>query len=719
MLNRYIVCLGAVVMGLSACRPPSKTVTEGTRVALPPPPDRAQATFGDLSRREGLEDGLQRYLAGDCKGAAESTALRRALAEALAKRLTPHCSDDVVLSVWDGTLALLHSPDPSPQRGGRVSLLGAPGSVPSPLKKLALDVSRRILDRFEIRGDVEQSLVAHAVRAYFGDSSQVHVRRFSEILDWLAKTKGRTTPAGRAAASLPVLTKVAGRFPSPLVLTMLRRYARLSVGARTESEVSPSVVAAMGPLLAGDVTGALRAVEALPRPDKLLVALLRALSVDTAVAADFLALSRFFEHKYPFVSEVVCRMSAVRFPKAAEGWFCLGALAEGSKSVLRALVAYDRAVHLNPGWKAVWDKLAKLYMMRLGTLVERQDFDAVGRLVALNVKLHRAAMMRWPADPLEVGMAWVYFADAQARAARGDMVGAMKAYARSLKYQRRPSAFVEMGNIEFWRGRYRNALKYYGKALDAVPDDGRRVYWLSKVARSIALCHQRLGQKRQARFVLIKAAGSILRLATLIRDKNLRAKLLVETAYVVDTMGRRDHALRLLEIAVDTTDDLESIFPRVMTFYVSRGLVDQALDMYTRASTKDVAEYHRAYATFWVLNLGKRCGVELVRLSAANKALAAFKGTHWYDRLAAWMRGELNDAQVAKYAKRPGDRLELTYYRAMRALGAGRLEEAKSFWHQIKKTDMYVYFEYQMADWYLRHGAPCAAGSRAGTKKAR
>ena len=597
-------------------------------------------------------------------------------------------------------------------------------SVSSSVRKVLLRGAALVLERFEPRGDVSWSLLGHAVAAYLGRRSGFHEKRLLEILDWLAATRAQKGPGARVAVVLSQLHSTAGRFPSPLVISALKRWG-IEATKSGDPALEPSLTVAAAPMLSGDIDGALAAVSALPRPDKLLRSLLERTVARAAKPADYLALSRFYQEDHPRVSEMVCRLAVVRFRKSAVPWFCLGELAEAENFSLRAMADYERALRLDPDWWAVWNKLAVVYMSRIATMVGRQDFGKAKQFLHYAVDFHKAAQVRYPTKPLEVDMSNVYYVSGQSLAAQGNMAGAARAYLSALKYQRRPDVLVELGHIAFWQRRYRKALAYYKKAIEAVPDDGRRIYWLSKMALFMARCHRRLGDRRQARFVLVKAAGSILRLSTLLRDKTIRAGLLVSVAEIVDALGRRDHALRLLDIAVDTTGKLEAIYSRVMTFYVSRGLVDQALDLYTRVTTQQIAEYHRAYSTFWVLDLGRRCQVEPVRLSAARSTLDSLRGHHWYDRLAAWMRGDLSDAQVAKYAKRPGDRLELLYYRAMKYLGSGRVEEAKRLWHEIEKTDMYVYFEYQMADWFLRHGAPCpgtapswqSAGRREGTSK--
>ena len=707
MAKQWIAGAAAVVL-LGGCRVPPRTVTEGTAVAAARLPKRQVEVPVELDDGEAIADGLDLYLAATPPRSMSLPRLRSRLSAALARRLGGSPGDDTLRDIFESALVLIRRPEPVSGETADIALLGAPGTLPKELRGLLLRLARLVLDRFEPRGEVGWSLLGHAVAAYLGQDAESHAKRFAEILEWLAATRAQKGDEARFSTVLSQLEKTAGKFPSPLVLSELRRWSRRAFSVRDLPDLEPSLVCAAPPLLRGDPAAALAAVSARRRPDKVLERLLKRVVAKDAVAADYDALAAFYREDLPRVSEMVCRLAAVRFPKSALPWSCLGDLARKDGFVLRAMADYERALRLSSDWRTVYNKLAMVYMSRLAKLLERQDFRRADRLIALSIAFHKAASTRWPASPLDVDMASVYYATGQARAFRGDMAGAEQAYGASLKYRRRGDALVELGNIAFWRAKYRKALEYYKQALESVPDDGRRIYWLSRVALPMALCHRRLGNRRQARFVLVKAAGSILRLSTLLKDKTLRAGLLVSAAEIVDELGRRDHALRLLDIAVDTTHDIETIYPRVMTFYVSRGLVDQALDTYTRATTKQVAEYHRAYSTFWVLNLGRRCKVEPVRLSAAKAGLDAFHGHHWYDRLAAWMRGELTDTQVAKYAKRPGDRLELTYYRAMKYLSSGRVEDARRLWHAIKRTNMYVYFEYQMADWYLRHGAPCS-----------
>ena len=78
---------------------------------------------------------------------------------------------------------------------------------------------------------------------------------------------------------------------------------------------------------------------------------------------------------------------------------------------------------------------------------------------------------------------------------------------------------------------------------------------------------------------------------------------------------------------MDIAPERTSTYADAIAFAVSRGLVDDALDFYSRAVVRDsVTEYMKTYITLWILDLGRRCGVESVKLEPGYRFLRKLKG---------------------------------------------------------------------------------------------
>jgi lipoprotein NlpI len=78
----------------------------------------------------------------------------------------------------------------------------------------------------------------------------------------------------------------------------------------------------------------------------------------------------------------------------------------------------------------------------------------------------------------------------------------------------------------------------------------------------------------------------------------------------------------------------------------------------------------------------------------------------WYAELARWASGRQSWQQLIDKADTPGHQAEALFYQAQRRLLEGQEAEAKSLWKRVLGTQMMGFFEFEMADYYLRKGAP-------------
>jgi tetratricopeptide (TPR) repeat protein len=373
------------------------------------------------------------------------------------------------------------------------------------------------------------------------------------------------------------------------------------------------------------------------------------------------------------------------------------------------MISYEKAVRLDPKWHRAWENLARAYLTRLHDLVVRQQLGSVLAMLGRNEKLHSSALVRWPARPLEVSLARAFFAAGRAHANEGKMNKAAQYYRKALEVENLPEAHLELGHILYWRNRCSKAVKQYEASVEAAGGGGRQVYWLGKVAVRHSRCLARMGRKEEARRFLLRATSGLMRLVRLISDNDMRSQILVLQARILDELDKRDHAVRLLRAAVDLAPERTATYAEALSYTVSRGLVEEALDLYSRALVRDkVTEYQKAYATFWVLDLGRRCNLEPLRLHAAREYLQGLEGDEWYHRLAEWELGNVSTEQLREEASNLGERVELDFYEAMRRARKGDMEGAKKLWKKVVASGLYVYYEFRMAARYLREGLGCS-----------
>ncbi|MCD6496772.1 MAG: tetratricopeptide repeat protein [Deltaproteobacteria bacterium] len=724
MLIRHGLLVALVgVMAVPACSHGTvglKTPSGRTsRLSLP---QQSDWRVGPITDAESYNDALELYRAG--VSTVHNDRVRTQLITYAGSKIGPELAAGAGQNGFDRFVEMidvLRNADPTGK--GNVAATFFPSSrvFPAAVRSILVKAARQVLATFQPRGDLEKVFVARGILEYLGDHPAKQRRRIRALINWM----DRARRAGGQVSVARVLGRVIEWIPTPFMVELdawnvgrsvgavlaAASVAHAGAGSRTVLGDGVAFALARPYLLAGNWAKAKAALAGLPPHrgrDPLLASLIDHAMAKGAVPADFVTLSDYYREEAPTVAEVVCRTAAGRFPRSAQPWFCLAKLALRRGQPLRALVDCERAVRRRPSWRRAWDQLAGLYMDRIRVLIERQDMKGVHRTVRLALDVESKARKRWPGHPLSVGMSTVYYAAGTAQTAAGDMMGALGSFAAALRYRNFVQARMEIGNIFFWKEKYKKAIDAYKAAILAAPKGGEGVYWLGKAAVNLARSLKRLGRVDQARQVLIRAGGNLLRLTTLVRNRDVRASLLVTEAFIVDALGRRKQAIRLLKVAVDQARKVGPIYSEALTFAVTRGLTELTLDIYNRAmAKKSVSEYHKAYATFWLLELGKRCGIEPIRLDAAMTLLRKLKGHKWYHRLAAWFRGEMTTKALSRFADAPGKKVEFLFYQSMRALDAGHIEQAKTLWREIKKTGMYVYFEYRMADWYLRHGPSC------------
>jgi tetratricopeptide (TPR) repeat protein len=621
-----------------------------------------------------------------------------------------------------------------------VKLLPRRRVVPANVRGVLIRAARQVLSTFRPRGEVVEVLVSHAVLAYLGAGVADHRRQFRRVLDWLGRVDVAAGPDPAVSRSVVrALMKVAALWPSPMVLQEMRTYVEI-MGDRL-AQLAPKLPPATAPrqskkvrairllvrrcafylvqpyLLADRFKEALQVVQRLSKgmgTDPLLEKLLRKVLSPGSVPADYLVLANYFMDEALHVAQAVCRAALKRFPKSAQAWSYLGRVAERREHLLRAIVAYESAVRLKPTWYPPWEKLATGYLRRLHVYVVRQRLNHALRLLEVNRKFHVTARLRWPTRPLKVGLERAYFAAGRAHANVGKVDKAIGLYRKSIAVRSMPQVHVELGSVFLWRHKYRKAVEQFRKAVRAAKGPAEKLYWAGKVAVRLSTSLKRQGRGGEARRILVGAASGILRLASLIRSREMKAELVVDQAHIMDALGRRDQAVRLLQIAVDLAPERTSTYADAMAFVVSRGLMDDALDLHSRAVVRDsVSEYMKTYVTFWILDLGRRCGVERVRLEPGWAHLRKLKGSKWYHRLAQLELGRVTYRRLMKEANTIGRRAELDFYEGMRQYRAGNLAGARKLWKAVLRSGMYVFFEYKMAERYLRRKPVCPApGSR-------
>ncbi len=408
------------------------------------------------------------------------------------------------------------------------------------------------------------------------------------------------------------------------------------------------------------------------------------------------------------VAERVCIDATARFPQAAEPHLCAGQIAMARDRLVVAMRHFEAARQLQPANREIWQQLARLWQQRLFVVANNENLD-VSQIEPQLKKVeafHAAAAKQFPAgEQIHPSMANALFEVGRGYYNAGRTQKAIEFLERSLAIEQSATALDQMAQIRLKKGEAKEAVALFDRAI-ALPkgDKGEELYWRAKLRRELADAYEAANDAANAETT---------RRAALIDWDNLsqqplttegKAEAGMERAKLWYQLGDRDQSLANFEAAIDAAPDRGITYADVIAFLVPRGELDEALDAYHRAlGRNEVTDYLKVYCSLWIVDLARRAKSPIDPL--ASSYLQSTDGGKWYDDLARWATGRENDQQLLGHVDTPAKRAESAYYRAMRAVESGDGDTAKRLWKEVVDTDMMAFFEYDMAQMFLRLGS--------------
>jgi tetratricopeptide (TPR) repeat protein len=262
-----------------------------------------------------------------------------------------------------------------------------------------------------------------------------------------------------------------------------------------------------------------------------------------------------------------------------------------------------------------------------------------------------------------------------------------------------------MGQIRLKKGDAKEAVALFERGMTLPKSDkAEEIFWRAKLRRDLGDAYELLGDKSSAESARKSALADWDALANLGLTSDGKAESGIERAKLYYQLGDRDQSLANFEAAIDAAPDRGGTYADVIAFLVPRGELDEALDAYHRAlGRNEVTEYLKVYCSLWIVDLAKRAKQPADPL--ASSFLQSTDGGKWYDDLARWATGRETEQQMLARVDTPAKKAEAAYYRAMRAIEAGDDATAKKLWKEVVDTDMMAFFEFDMAQMFLRAGA--------------
>jgi hypothetical protein len=166
-------------------------------------------------------------------------------------------------------------------------------------------------------------------------------------------------------------------------------------------------------------------------------------------------------------------------------------------------------------------------------------------------------------------------------------------------------------------------------------------------------------------------------------------------------LDMRDEALENFSRAIEADVETAESHVQVIAYLIMHDELDRARDVFYDALGSDqVSDYHKVYLCLWILAEDRRAGRADDRL--ATEYLGGRDGPLWYDDVARLATGRTTVEQLDARATTRARRAELTYYRAVLGPPGQSKDEVRHLLENVVRTDMVLFFEYDMARRHLQ-----------------
>ncbi|HEU4407367.1 MAG TPA: hypothetical protein VFS43_19015 [Polyangiaceae bacterium] len=284
--------------------------------------------------------------------------------------------------------------------------------------------------------------------------------------------------------------------------------------------------------------------------------------------------------------------------------------------------------------------------------------------------------------------------------ARAGQLPAARALLTSLVRQEPSgSALLLAAEVERQLREPRGALGYLDAAL-ASPELRSDPVREAEARLLAADLHRELGDPARARQDLSAALAAVLRgrhpsgpRPQLARAERVLARVLDRFG---DEAGAARASARALEAGQSDPDEVSAaLLEALARAYVSRDL-EAARRLARKSLSAGLGEEAMVYVGIWLQALERETRAKTD--GTAAEALAQVKpGPSWPGRLLAWAQGKLTDADLAKAARTPGQRLEAQFYGALSRRAAGDAAGSESALRAVAQAPSLDLMEAQIA----------------------
>ncbi len=590
------------------------------------------------------------------------------------------------------------------------------------------------------QGDEEPAMLCTAVAIHFGDPALVAAAKedWTLIERWLVDNGPYASdPLLREESLERTLEQVSAVFPSPFVVGRLEDLYVARYAVAKSAGGSQAVVSSVA-MRRQQITGYLllrlhlraddleQAVASLGRVDvEVPVATLGEMTQEALQtrrsAAPLLTLADQFAPEPdadpgdPYVTqgwgivENLSRRAVLAHPDDAYAHL-MRARALSNAGLREAAVWHlRRSIELKEDVFDAWQALAQLQQDVLADQADRDPQRALSMLADVE-SMHARAAELWRDRPVQPGLPEAFYVVAEGLYQSGDVADAANLLERSLAIEPAPESIDLLGTIALKRDALAAARSHY-KHLEDLPydDEVAQLLWEARARQQLGEIELRDGDTAAAtKHLRVALRHNNDLLARAAASPRSRAERYTERGKILFTLGDIRAAMTDFHKAADLSPSAVKVYADPLRLLVAHGYYDDAGEIYGRAMNQAaLSDSLKLYFSLWIQELALRQGHAALPEAAAF--LSAYAGTDWGQALARHARGALDFEGLQAAASNRGERAEAYFYEGLRRWRTGTPKEGSAMMDKVIETGMMGFFEYDMAQRYLRWGGPPSA----------
>jgi tetratricopeptide (TPR) repeat protein len=425
-----------------------------------------------------------------------------------------------------------------------------------------------------------------------------------------------------------------------------------------------------------------------------------------AEAEDWVMLASLFQAADPDAADLgaafaICAEASRRFPRSEEGYRCAADYAYVLGASQVAIRYYELGLGLKDSVPAA-QRLATLYLAEVTRLALSDRLREARSWLARMERFQQQRSER--SDQAVVpDVADAHAAIGRGLLSRGELAAAREELESSLRARENAAAHELLGTIALKRDEFAAAAASLERALALAGNARKPSGDRNRLLRLFG--EAELGRGRAAaardRFREAMVGWTRLRVQSHLGRSEL-AEAEVERGKLYWHLGEKEKALTSIDRAVDLDPDGTGTHTEAVSFLLSRGEYNRALDAYHRAlGSPEIRDYHKVYMSLWMLAEARRRDDQPDPL--ARDFLAARDGKFWYDDLARYASGRLELAPLEARADTRVRQAEFYYYSAVLGRATGQNAQVmRTKLERVLATDTVLFFEYDMAKLWLQ-----------------